>query len=131
MIVTKSRSSKEPKVKVTKSRDEDQVKSACLTYLEKRGWESFTLYTGGIPLPSGKRAPNPVKGIPDTILYHPGLGKIVWLEYKRTVGGIVSDHQQQWHDRLRAGGHTVWLVNSLDSLKHHLTTLEVPDESIT
>jgi len=104
-----------PKKTLVAKLSEDQVKDQCVTYLKSRGWESITIYTGGIPIGGGRYAENPAKGIPDTIAKK--VPKKVWIEYKKSHGGIVSPEQAWWHTWLRACGDTVLVVNSLEVLK--------------
>lgn len=96
---------------------EDQVISVCTPFLKQEGWTSHTLFTGGIPLGSGRYATNPCKGIPDRICFHQQTGKMLWIEFKKSHGGIISPEQQYWHTQLRKAGCVVFLVNSLESLK--------------
>ena len=45
-------------------------------------------------------------GIPDLQICLEG-GKVIWLELKRTKGGVLSPAQKEVHSRLEALGHTV------------------------
>jgi len=99
---------------------EEQVVAICNKYLKDSGWETNTIFTGGIPLGGGRYATNPCKGIPDCIAINRKLGKVIWIEYKKSHGGIVSTDQEYWHKMLRAGGQIVFVVNSLKSLKEQL-----------
>ncbi len=99
---------------------EDQVVKACTLYLKKEGWITHTLFTGGIPLGGGKYATNPCKGIPDCIAFNMKLNKVIWIEYKKSKGGIVSSEQEYWHNMLKHCGSTIFVVNSLKSLKEQL-----------
>ena len=99
---------------------EDQVKASCYRYLKKNGWDPVTIYTGGIPGPGKMRLPNPAKGIPDCIAFHYGSKKVVWIEFKREIGGKVSDDQNKWHFKLVYCGQKIIVVNSLKSLKEQL-----------
>lgn len=99
---------------------EEEVVKQCTDYLRKNGWVTKTIYTGGIPIGSGKYATNPAKGVPDCIMFHIGTKKIVWIEYKKSHGGIVSQEQKEWHNLIRYCGGEVWVVNSLKLLKELL-----------
>ena len=100
---------------------EDQVVAQCTRYLKNLGWEDKTIYTGGIPLPGGRYATNPAKGVPDKLFFNIKLKRKIWVEFKKTVGGIISPEQQWWHDMLRLCGDEVYVVNSLESLISQLT----------
>jgi len=100
-------------------KSESYVVSTCRTYLKKNGWTPITLFTGGIPLGGGKYATNPAKGIPDSINFHTN-GQILWIEYKKKEGGIISDDQRIWHNTLRRGGYHCIVISSLKELKEYL-----------
>lgn len=103
-----------------KSKSEDQVIAQCKKYLFKAGWNPVTLFTGGIPLGGGRYATNPAKGIPDSLVFHLETGRMVWIEYKKTVGGRITPEQKTWHTWLEKCGQTIWVVNSLETLKEKL-----------
>lgn len=103
--------------KSDKDQTEVQVVAECTKYLRGLRWVVKLLYTGGIPLAGGKRAPNPAKGIPDCVAFHPESGKMIWIEYKRSHGGLISEDQKIWHDLLRICGQKIYVINSLKSLK--------------
>lgn len=106
--------------KSDKIQSEDEVVKECKDYLKKNGWDPRTIYTGGIPIGFGKLAANPAKGIPDCIAFNKKTGKMIWIEYKKSKGGIISDEQNEWHKLLRIAGHTVHIINSLKLLKEVL-----------
>lgn len=110
------------KIKTTDSKiqSEEAVIKQCKDYLHKSGWVTKTLYTGGIMTGSGRYATNPAKGIPDTINFHPGTKRLVWIEYKKSHGGVISQEQKEWHNLLTHCGCEVWVVNSLKILKEFL-----------
>lgn len=103
-----------------KVQSEEGVVKQCTEYLRKNGWTTKTLFTGGIPLGSGKYATNPAKGIPDSINFHIGTKRMVWIEYKKSHNGIISQEQKDWHNLLTHCGCEVWVVNSLKILKEYL-----------
>ena len=103
-----------------KKQSEEQVVKQCTAWLKTQGWISMTLYTGGIPTASGRYATNPAKGIPDTINFHLATNRTVWIEYKKTHGGLVSPEQEMWHKLISQCGGVVLIVNSLDSLKSQI-----------
>lgn len=108
---------------------EDVVIAECVKYLSGLGWSSITLYTGGIPLPGGFRGKNPAKGIPDKIFFNFSKKKLIWIEFKKSHAGIVSNEQKAWHMMLRHCGQIVFLVASLESLIEQLTEMEREDET--
>lgn len=99
---------------------EDQVVATCSRWLKSQGWNIRTLFTGGIPIAQGRYATNPCKGIPDCIAFHLQSGRMIWIEYKKSKGGIVSIEQQEWHRQLKRCGQTIFIVTSLESLKEQL-----------
>lgn len=99
------------------SRLEEKIVALCNNWLKENGWQQFTVYVGGIPLFNGKKAPNPLKGFPDCMIFDEETGKLVCIEYKREVGGIVSSYQHTWHERLTRAGIPVWVINGLGLLK--------------
>lgn len=107
---------------VTSHQTEDQVVAACSRWLKANGWVCKTLFTGGIPIGGGRYATNPCKGIPDCIAFNTQLKKIIWIEYKKSKGGIISYEQEVWHSMLRTCGEEVYVVTSLQSLKDQLVT---------
>jgi hypothetical protein len=50
-------------------------------------------------------------GVPD--LFCPAW--LLWPELKRTVGGVISDEQADWHAYLRSIGHTVIVARGAES----------------
>jgi hypothetical protein len=52
-------------------------------------------------------------GIPD--LFVPGLN--LWIEMKRTKGGVVDGKQKRWHDYLRSIGHHVIIGYGAENAK--------------
>lgn len=106
---------------------EEQVVKQCSKYLKKCGWVPHTMFTGGIPLGGGRHATNPCKGIPDCIAFHLEMKKVIWIEYKRSKGGVLSPEQKQWHFKLTECDQIVMVVNSLESLKSQLERLWLTD----
>ncbi len=109
------------KMKTPSKKSESQVVTACRKYLKDNGWTPITLFTGGIPIGNGRYAENPAKGIPDSMNFH-NSGRILWIEYKSSTGGIISDDQRIWHNSLRRGGYEVIVIHSLDALKMYLNS---------
>lgn len=56
-----------------------------------------------------KFVPEQKKGMPDRLLLLPG-GHVVWVELKRPKGGRLSPMQKYQHEKLKARGHTVYVV---------------------
>lgn len=102
---------------------EAAVVKKCTLYLRKQGWETFKIYTGGIPV-GGKLAANPCKGIPDCIAFHIEKRKCIWIEYKNSEGGTVSPEQKRWHSLLKIAKQHVFVVKSLEVLKQALEKVE-------
>lgn len=107
---------------------EDQVVKECTIYLRKHGWITKTIYTGGIPLGHGRYATNPAAGIPDCIAFHIVTKRVLFIEYKKSKGGILSQDQKEWHDLLRHCSQTILIINSLESLKERLNDIMVERE---
>jgi len=65
-------------------------------------------------------------GVPDLCLAYPSNGfHGLYIEMKRRKGGVVSDKQQEWRDRLTANGYAVhvcagWEV-ARDTIIQYLT----------
>ncbi len=114
---------KRSEIVVEKIQSEDQVVASCKVFLKKNGWTPFTLFTGGIPLGGGRYATNPCKGIPDSLVFNIEKNRMIWIEYKKSKGGLVSTEQRLWHVMLKQCGQTVLVVNSLKSLKEQLDEL--------
>ncbi len=110
------------KIKTTgaKIQSEDEVVKQCVDYLRKNGWTTKTLFTGGIPVGNGRFVTNPAKGIPDSINFHIGTKRCVWIEYKKSHNGLISPEQKDWHNLLKHCGYEIWVVNSLKCLKEFL-----------
>jgi hypothetical protein len=106
-----------------KQQTEKQVVKSCHTYLKRNGWIVKTVYLGGIPLGGGTLATNPLKGFPDAMCFHLDTKRFLLIEFKKTVGGKLSDDQIYFHKLLRHVGLTVIVVNSLKSLKEQLCEL--------
>ena len=101
--------------KGTEKKSEDSVKDECIRWLKLQGWKCRTIYTGGIPTQSGRRIPNPAKGIPDCICFK--AETMVYIEWKKSHGGILSVEQQEWHSDLRRCNQIVFVITSLEQLK--------------
>jgi len=99
---------------------EDQVAAKCDAWLRSQGWEVTTIYTGAIPLPNGRRASNPAKGIPDRYATHLEQKRVAWIEYKRSKGGTCSEEQIAWKVRLKACDQEHYTINSLELLKKEI-----------
>lgn len=119
------------KIKTTgaKVQSEEEVVKQCTDYLRKNGWQTRTLFTGGIPVGGGKYVTNPAKGIPDSINFHVGTKRMVFIEYKKSHGGILSPEQKEWHNLLSHCGCEIWLINSLKLLKEFLETSELKESA--
>lgn len=101
-------------------KSEKQVVASCRAYLKRQGWITKLIYTGGIPVGFGKLAANPCKGIPDCLAFHVPTQTFLWIEFKKSSGGILSQEQIAFHALLRSCGQIVFVINSLESLKKQL-----------
>jgi hypothetical protein len=111
-------------VKIGKKLLENAVKSKCVVWLKTQGYASHTVYLGGIPIADGKRATNPLKGFPDTIVTNPFAPKgkrLFYVEYKKSSGGVISQEQLNWHALLKACNHKVFVINDIEKLKVEFT----------
>jgi hypothetical protein len=72
-----------------------------------------------------RKASGVVTGWPDLSIVLPG-GRIVFLEAKRPVGGVLSAAQQDVHAQLRALGHHVGVASSIETARHVLREAGVP-----
>lgn len=99
---------------------EHRVVQKCIDYMKAEGWICKSIYTGGIPLPSGALALNPSRGIPDYICFNTKLKKMLWIEFKKSKGGLVSSDQAIWHKLIELCGGFVFVINSLSLLKEKL-----------
>lgn len=61
-------------------------------------------------------------GVPD--LYIPAWN--VWIEMKRTQGGVVSSVQSDWHSYLKEVGHTVLVCYGAADAREQITRLTPP-----
>jgi hypothetical protein len=118
------------KIKVPKDpfeigKSEKQVRDNCNNYLKKNGWHVITIYTGAIPLYNGMKAPNPAKGIPDTLCFKGN--KKVWIEYKKNDGGHTTIYQRDFHYLLKKAGDVVLITTSLPLLKRQLEEIGYHD----
>ena len=104
-----------PSKEVKKS--EEQVVKECTLLLKKKGWITKTLWTGGIPTKEGGYAPNPAKGIPDCIAFHISSHRLIWIEYKKSKGGIISPEQQAWHNLLDVCKQEILIISSKEQLE--------------
>lgn len=60
-------------------------------------------------------------GVPD--LYVPAWN--MWIEMKRTKGGVVSPAQRDWHSYLDSIGHTMLICHGADDARAQIT-LQAP-----
>jgi len=60
---------------------------------------------------------NPAEGIFDTINYHCSSNTLMWIEYKRSKGGVISEQQLKWYHMLQDCGQQAYVINSLKLLK--------------
>lgn len=79
---------------------------------------------GGLAL---KLQINGTRGFPDrTVLIE---GHTIFVEFKRSKGGVVSTQQNRWAERLRDRGFPVYFVDNESSFEHfiqgHLNAQEV------
>ena len=102
-----------------KIQSEDIVRKECAKYLQDNGWVTKTIYTGGIPTGHGYAA-NPAKGIPDCIAFHLETKRVIWIEYKKSHGGVVSSEQKTWHQLLKTCGQEIFIINSKKLLEEKL-----------
>ena len=80
------------------------------------GVRIFAIPNGGARSPSvaaQMKVEGVSKGVPD--LYIPAWG--LWVEMKRTKGGIISPEQQSWHDYLKGLEFTVIVPNGCEEAK--------------
>lgn len=122
-----------PGVKVVAKSDkvqtEDQVVVECKKYLQSKGWITKTIYTGGIPTASGRYAENPAKGIPDCVAFHPPTKRMIWIEYKKSKGGMISQEQEAWHLLLKTCKQEIFVINSkklLEEVLNDTTNSSIP-----
>ncbi len=101
-------------------KSEDTVRKECNKWLKDNYWIQKTIYTGGIPISGGGYAPNPAKGIPDCIAFHRKTKRMIWIEYKKSSGGLVSIDQKDWHYLLKLSGQEVYVINSKKQLEELL-----------
>lgn len=102
------------------NQSEDTVKKHCIKYLKDKGWLVVTAYTGGIPIAGGRRATNPMKGHPDCLAFNLKKKQMIYIEWKKSSGGVISQEQLNFQAWLRHCGRTVLVVSSLDNLKEEL-----------
>lgn len=55
------------------------------------------------------------RGFFDRMAILPG-GKVWFVELKRPKGGIVSEHQKEWHDAVRSRGGAVHLLYTKEQI---------------
>lgn len=60
-----------------------------------------------------------VRGAPDRFVMWPALGVSHWIELKQP-GGVPEPHQQREHDRLRAAGNSVFVLDTVDAVDMYL-----------
>lgn len=98
------------------SEHEEQVK--VVTYLNKRGFLNFAIPNGGhrhfVEAVKLKRS-GVQPGVPD--LYVPMARKGyhgLFLELKRTKGGVISEYQQYWIEQLTKQGYLAVIVKGAE-----------------
>jgi len=81
---------------------EHKEQRAVLTWFRNRGYFIYA-----IPNHKGQREyDGAISGMPDLQVVLQG-GKVIWIEMKRTKGGVLSDKQKLVHAHLRRLGHVV------------------------
>lgn len=68
---------------------------------------------------AARKASGVVTGFYDATAVLPA-GRVIWFEFKRPDGGIVSDAQSDVHARTRALGHTVIIATSIETCRFGL-----------
>jgi hypothetical protein len=63
-------------------------------------------------------------GFPDVMAVWPGAG-VAFIEFKRP-GGVTSDNQNEWHQRLTVMGHRVCVAFSVDQAVEFLRQCGAP-----
>ena len=104
---------------------ENEVRKDVQKLLKTYGFISRTLYTGGIPTGSGMLAPNPAKGIADTLVAHPVKKSVFFVELKRNSGGKLSPEQQTFKWDMETSGVKVFVVTSAKMLEVELKKINL------
>ncbi len=47
---------------------------------------------------------------------------MIWIEYKKSKGGVISFEQESWHILLKNSNQEIYIVTSLQSLKEQLNS---------
>ena len=101
---------------------ERDVKKQCLAYLHSQGIYAYNQRNTGTWNPKQERfIPAPLKGIPDIVGYFGKRwanlkGRAVYVECKRTRGGVISPHQEFFINEARSAGCFACIVCSVDEL---------------
>jgi hypothetical protein len=84
--------------------------------LERQGW--FVARTGQRKSKGVQDA-----GVPDSIAMKPGYG-VLFVEYKRPVGGVQSEEQHIFEEHCIAAGVRYWLISQVEQLHTRLAALQ-------
>ena len=95
----------------------------------RRQWPSVRIFAipngGGRSMAQGAslKAEGVVPGIPD--LFVPKW--LLWVEMKRSAGGVVSPIQREWIEYLQGIGHRVIVGRGFDDAKRQILDVKKPD----
>ena len=104
---------------------ESTVLASCLSFLKTNGIFCWRQNTGAFKTKDGGYfRSSTINGVSDIIGICPD-GRFLAVECKRTKGGIVSDAQKDFLNKINAAGGVGIVVNSLESLVNQLEEKKV------
>jgi hypothetical protein len=105
---------------MTKGQLESEVLKQCLDYLQMRGIFAFRNNTGALKI--GKRLVRfGMPGSSDILGILPN-GQFLAVECKREKGGILSDKQVEFLNRIKVNGGVAVVVHSVNDLEKIITS---------
>lgn len=94
---------------------ESDVQKKCIGLLQRQGW-----FVAKVGQHKSKGVQDP--GISDCIAMKPGYG-VIFIEYKRPVGGTQSEEQHTFEEHCIAAGVRYWLISQVEQLHTKLAAL--------
>lgn len=108
---------------------EEIEQMALVRYLELKGHKFTAIpnstYTTSWKQKAKNKATGLRPGLPDMVIII--KDNLVWVELKRTKGGVLSNHQKEWIKALERAGQTIIVAKGAEQAIKFIQSLEKGD----